>query len=210
MANLSQTIIASRLGPARPRGIAWCGAGGCVMASQARQLNFSRTVCTTFHCLGTTSSVSVTSSPSLTRSAATTAGAGLGRGQHDPLARQVGRQRRPLGLAAGEGAHRGIAVVGFALARVLARRCLHLLQLQFQLIQQVAAPFRGLAVPLSTQLRDQQLQMFDLGFRPCPGGTLLGQRRPFLGQRRPFLGQRSAQGGDLGGGVGGGGHHGRE
>ena len=52
--------------------------------------------------------------------------------------------------------------------------------------------------------------MFDLGFRPCPGGTLLGQRRPFLGQRRPFLGQRSAQGGVLGGGVGGGGHHGRE
>ncbi len=106
--------------------------------------------------------------PQLDQIAATTAGAGLGRGQHDPLARQVGRQRRPLGLAAGEGAHRGIAVVGFALARVLARRCLHLLQLQFQLIQQVAAPFRGLAVPLSTQLRDQQLQMFDLGFRPCP------------------------------------------
>ena len=172
MANLSQTIIASRLGPARPRAMAWCGAGGWVMASQARQLNFSRTVCTT------------------------TAGAGLGRGQHDPLARQVGRQRRPLGLAAGEGAHRGIAVVGFALARILARRCLHLLQLQFQLIQKVAAPFRGLAVPLSTQLRDQQLQMFDFGFRPCPG--------------RPFLGQRSAQGGVLGGGVGGGGRHGRE
>ena len=49
MANLSLRIIASRPGPARPRGIAWCGAGGCVMASQARQLNFSRTVCTTFH-----------------------------------------------------------------------------------------------------------------------------------------------------------------
>ena len=68
MANLSQTIIASRPGPARPRAMAWCGAGGWVMASQTRQLNFSRTVCTTFHCLGTTSSVSVTSSPSLTRS----------------------------------------------------------------------------------------------------------------------------------------------
>ena len=68
MANLSQTIIASRPGPARPRAMAWCGAGGWVMASQARQLNFSRTVCTTFPCLGTTSSVSVTSSPSLTRS----------------------------------------------------------------------------------------------------------------------------------------------
>ena len=189
MANLSLRIVASRPGPARPRGIAWCGAGGCVMASQARQLNFSRTVCTTFHCLGTTSSVSVTSSPGFTRAAPPQQGQASGEGSHDPLARQVGRQRRPLGLAAGEGAHRGIAVVGFALARVFGRRCL-------QLIQQVVAPFRGLAVPLSTQRRDLQLQMFDLGFRPCPG--------------RPFLGQRSAQGGDLGGGVGGGGRHGRE
>ena len=134
----------------------------------------------------------------LHQSRATTAGAGLGRGQHDPLARQVGRQRRPLGLAAGEGAHRGIAVVGFALARVLGRRCLQLLQLQFQLIQQLVAPFRGLAVPLSTQLRDLQLQMLD--FRLGAGGA--GFRRH----------ECRAQGGDLGGGVGigGGGHHGRE
>jgi hypothetical protein len=35
------------------------------MLSQARQVNFSRTVCITFHCRGTTSSVSVTSSPIL-------------------------------------------------------------------------------------------------------------------------------------------------
>ena len=186
VANLSQTIIASRPGPARPRAMAWCGAGGCVMASQARQLNFSRTVCTTFHCLGTTSSVSVTSSPSLTRSPPPQQEQASGEGSTTrSRGRSAGSGARLA--AAGEGAHRGIAVVGFALARILARRCLHLLQLQFQLIQQVAAPFRGLAVPLSTQLRDQQLQMFDLGFRPCPG--------------RPFLGQRSAQGGDLGGGV---------
>ena len=66
-----------------------------MMASQARQLNFSRTVCTTFHCLGTTSSVSVTSSPSLTRSPPPQQEQALGRGQHDPLARQVGRQRAP-------------------------------------------------------------------------------------------------------------------
>jgi hypothetical protein len=36
-----------------------------VIASQRRQLNFSRTVWITFHCRGTTSSVSVMSSPSL-------------------------------------------------------------------------------------------------------------------------------------------------
>src|SRR5215471_2486888 len=41
------------------------GAGAWLIFSQSRQVNFSRTCCTTFHCRGTTSSVSVTSSPSL-------------------------------------------------------------------------------------------------------------------------------------------------
>jgi hypothetical protein len=41
------------------------GAGGCVIASQSRQLNFSRTVSITFHWRGITSTVSVTSSPSI-------------------------------------------------------------------------------------------------------------------------------------------------
>ena len=98
MANLSQTIIASRLGPARPRGIAWCGAGGWVMASQARQLNFSRTVCTTFHCLGTTSSVSVTSSPSLTRSPP----------PQQEQASGEGSTTRSRGRSAGSGARLGL------------------------------------------------------------------------------------------------------
>ena len=44
----------------------WNGAGGWLMRSQSRQLNFSRTVWITFHCRGMTSSVSVTSSPILT------------------------------------------------------------------------------------------------------------------------------------------------
>jgi len=51
------------LGPAQPRGVAWNGAGGCEIFSQARQVNFSRTVWITFHWRGTASSVSVTSSP---------------------------------------------------------------------------------------------------------------------------------------------------
>jgi hypothetical protein len=45
----------------KPRGVTWKGAGGCVIASQARQVNFSRTVWITFQDRGTTSSVSVTS-----------------------------------------------------------------------------------------------------------------------------------------------------
>jgi len=41
--------MAIRLGPAHPRGIAWNGAGGWLIFSQARQVNFSRTVWITFH-----------------------------------------------------------------------------------------------------------------------------------------------------------------
>jgi hypothetical protein len=55
--------MASRFGPAKPRGVTWKGAGGCVIVSQARHENFSRTVWITFQDLGTTSSVSVMSSP---------------------------------------------------------------------------------------------------------------------------------------------------
>jgi hypothetical protein len=58
-------IIASKLGPAKPRGVTWNGAGGCVIVSQFRHENLSRTVWITFQDLGTTSSVSVMSSPSL-------------------------------------------------------------------------------------------------------------------------------------------------
>ena len=57
--------MARRLGPAKPRGSTWNGAGAWLIFSHARQVNFSRTYCSTFHCRGTTSSVSVTSSPSL-------------------------------------------------------------------------------------------------------------------------------------------------
>ena len=57
--------MANRLGPAHPRATAWNGAGAWLIFSQSRQLNFSRTVSTTFHWRGTHSSVRVTSSPSL-------------------------------------------------------------------------------------------------------------------------------------------------
>ncbi len=55
------------MGPAQSRAIGWKGAGGWVIASQDRQLHFSRTVWITFHCRGTTSRVSVMLSPSLVR-----------------------------------------------------------------------------------------------------------------------------------------------
>ena len=55
--------MASRFGPAKPRGVTWKGAGACVIFSHSRHENFSRTVWITFHWRGTTSSVSVISSP---------------------------------------------------------------------------------------------------------------------------------------------------
>src|SRR2546428_13420408 len=56
--------MANKFGPAKPRGVTWNGAGGCVIVSHCRHENLSRTVWITFHCRGITSSVSVTSSPS--------------------------------------------------------------------------------------------------------------------------------------------------
>src|SRR5664279_730352 len=57
--------MASRLGPAKPRGIGCEGAGGSVIASQSRQENFSRTCSMIFQRSGSHSSVLVTTSPSL-------------------------------------------------------------------------------------------------------------------------------------------------
>ena len=64
MPNLSNRIVASRCGPMKPRGVAWNGAGGWLISSQSRQVNFSRTVSITLKRRGISSSVSVTSSPS--------------------------------------------------------------------------------------------------------------------------------------------------
>ena len=44
--------MARNLGPAQPRGTTWKGAGGCVIALQSRQENFSRTVWMTFQATG--------------------------------------------------------------------------------------------------------------------------------------------------------------
>jgi hypothetical protein len=63
--NFSNRTVASRLGPTQPRRVAWNGAGGWLIVSQARQENRSRTVWITFHWRGITSSVSVIVSPSL-------------------------------------------------------------------------------------------------------------------------------------------------
>lgn len=67
MANLSNRIVASNCGPMKPRGVAWNGAGGWLIFSQSRQVNFSRTVSISLNRRGISSNVSVTFSPSFAR-----------------------------------------------------------------------------------------------------------------------------------------------
>ena len=65
--NFDTSTLASRFGPAKPRGIGWDGAGVSVTASQSRHVIFSRTCSTTFQRRGSHSSVRDTVSPSLRR-----------------------------------------------------------------------------------------------------------------------------------------------
>jgi hypothetical protein len=90
--------MASRFGPAKPRGVTWKGAGGCVIVWQFRHENFSRTVWITFHCRGMTVMSSLSLDDRFRRPAAGTA---LRCGDHHALARQMIRERlarRPLAL----------------------------------------------------------------------------------------------------------------
>ena len=162
----------------------WKGAGGWVIFSQLRQVNFSRTVCTTFHCRGTTSSVSVTSSPSLAELAAA-ARAGGGRRDHHAFAWQVLGKRCPHRLLAGEAAHDGVVLarLGGGGERVFGRACLQLLELQLELIEQLAAALGRWPEALASQFGDDQLQMRDhgLGTRGAGFGLLAGRA---LGDQR--------------------------
>ena len=102
--NLPTRIMASRLGPAKPRGIGCDGAGGSVIASQSRQANFSRTRSMIFQRRGSHSSVLETTSPSL-RSRAP---------PHLPQAQGAGSTTRSTGRLSGSlrgprGARRRVA-----------------------------------------------------------------------------------------------------
>ena len=133
---------------------------------------------------------------------ALTAGAGCGTGDHHPLSWQVGREWCTDRLAAGAGGPGGI---GRRRVRpdsgvVLGRGGLGLLQLQLELIEQLAAALGRSAEPVVPHLGDDELEMRDdrLGAgRPLlsdPPGRLLGQ-------------QRRAEAGDVVGSRGRGGWH---
>ena len=67
--NFDTSTLASRFGPAKPRGIGWDGAGVSVTLSQSRHVIFSRTCSTIFHRRGSHSSERDTTSSSLRRRA---------------------------------------------------------------------------------------------------------------------------------------------
>ena len=75
----------------------WNGAGGWLIFSQSRQVNFSRTVWITFHWRGITSSVSVMSSPSLASRVEPQQPQVWRASDHHALARQMGWERLARG-----------------------------------------------------------------------------------------------------------------
>ena len=92
-------------------------------------------------------------------------------GDHDTLARQMRRERRPDRLLAGERVHRRTADRHSG-DLVLGRAGRGFLELQLQLVEQLAAALGGLPVLLAPQLGDLQLVVGDhrLGARgPCLG-----------------------------------------
>ena len=184
MAYFSTSIIASRLGPAKPRAIAWNGAGGCVIdfAGPATEL--------LSHMLG--------HEPlpgddverlgdvlaDLGELAPAAAQARRRRRVNNPSARQIGRKVAPRPRAPREALHVDARRLG--LRRVLARRRRQLLELQFQLINEPLAALGARTKHRALHLLDHQLQMRDQRFRARQLGTRLNQRRL---QRRRVLGK---------------------
>ena len=161
----------------------WNGAGGWVIFSHDRQVNFSRTVWITFHCRGTTSSVSVIVSPSLA-SLPPQHGQAVGPGITTRSRGRCAGNGRPHRLLAGERSHRRAARPAQRRPRLRPRSLRSFLELQFQLVEQLAAALGGLPELLAPQLGDQQLVVGD--HRLGAGGARLGLLPclPLGGQRR--------------------------
>jgi hypothetical protein len=125
-------------------------------------VNISRRVCTTFHCCGTTSSISVTSSPNL---------ASLPRQHGQAAGARIITRRRGRGtgngartwLLAGEAGHGGRILTrpGLSGELVFGSARLQFLKLQLELIEEPTAALGQLPEALALQLGDDQLQMRD-------------------------------------------------
>lgn len=168
------------------------------MVSQARQLNFSRTVWITFHWRGPLARDDLQGLSDVLAQLGQFAAARRARaraGQHHAVARQIRGQWRAHWPLAGEALDHGVGQPGlgrsgFGGALILGGGGFHILQLQFQLVEQLAPPLGGGAKAVAPELGDLQLEVGDqrLGsHRPCLGGQARGLR---LGQRgsQPFDG----------------------
>ncbi len=138
----------------------WKGAGGSEIVSQSRQVNFSRTVCRTNQRRGTTSRVSVTTSPILASRLPPQQRQVVGRRNHDPLARQMLRQRPASGLLPDMRRHdrAGFRLGGLGRRLVLGRGLLELGQLELELVDEPLAALAGLPELLAPGLGQQQLR----------------------------------------------------
>src|SRR5215213_7670973 len=190
MPNLSNTIVASNCGPMKPRGVAWNGAGGWLIFSQSRQVNFSRTVSISLKRRGISSSVLVTSSPIFA--------------SRDPpqQAQFVGASMttRSRSMSSGHGLRTGRLRVKADVLRlrrcglrgklILARRGDEFFELQLQLLEQPCCALGALPVQFAFELLDPQLEMRDQRLvvrqlRPRTGSHRLGsQPRLTLGLQR--------------------------
>src|SRR3954451_9091492 len=144
--------MARRLGPAKPRGNTRNGAGACEIPSHERDGNFSRTYCSTFHCRGTTSSVSLTSSPSLASRVdpqhVHAVGPGTmirsrGRCSANGLREGLLRVKERTVVSAGRGGSLGGELI-------LRGRRLELLKFEFHLVQKARAPLAALPVDVAS------------------------------------------------------------
>ena len=191
MPNLSNRIVASNCGPMKPRGVAWNGAGGWLIFSQSRQVNFSRTVSISLKRRGISSSVLVTSSPIFA--------------SRDPpqQAQLVGASMttRSRSMSSGHGLRTGrlrvkartfwvFAAAALCGKLILARRGDEFFELQFQLLDQPRRALGALPVQFAFELLDPQLEMRDQRLvvrqlRPRTGSHRLGsQPRLTLGLQR--------------------------
>ena len=172
--------------------MAWKGAGAWVIFSQSRQVNFSRTVSTTFHWRGCDSSVRVTSSPSLRSLLPPQHSQVVGGVDHHAFAGEMVGERIAVGTLARKSAHgRGVGDGFFRRQFVLGGAGLRLFERQRQLIDQTRRALRLLSVNLALQLGDPQLLLRDQrrvfgGFRP--------RHRQFRFQRGDFFGKGEAGG----------------
>ena len=162
MPNLSNRIVASSVGPMRPRGVAWNGAGGWLIFSQSRQVNFSRTVSTNLNRRGISSSVLVTSSPILASREPPQQAHAFGRLDDDALALDVvrpGLADRPLAREGADLARRG----GCGLRGEFVLGCGgdEVFEFQFQLLDQSRRALGALAIEFALELLDPQFEMRD-------------------------------------------------